>query len=397
MKFYYENIDFKNKPNGYPFCHISNLDWNYGFSNPIFELNDSEPIIWNFSIIGEMNSQVIDNSREYFEKVFDKVKDTPNVKIVFSNFHEGTNQNAFFSRLILLKDKFNLATNQIVVITNNKHSELFGRHGIKVIHKPYLFGFLVDHYRDIKDNSIEHKGSEIGLLNVNEYLNSEKKKFFLSYNKNTTKTFRVQLILWLIKNGLIDDSYVSILIKNNNFNRRELESKEVELYDLIAYYNKFDRMGFNILDWDYPTHQNDVFSNLKYTTKSHYADTYFNIITETSFENNSLNLTEKSFKALANCHPFIIIGDMDTHKYLQTLGFELYDEIIDYSFDSMPDNQKRLNDVLGQIRKVHSLGTESMINFYNNNIEKIKKNKERFFEYSFSKMIDETINDLSNL
>ncbi len=397
MKFYYENLDFKNVSNGHPFCHISNLDWNYGFSNPIFELNDVEPIIWNFSIIGEMNSQVVDANKDYLESVFDKVKDKPNIKIVFSNFHEGTNQNPFFSRLILFKDKFNLATNQIVVVTNNKHSELFNRHGIKVIHKPYLFGFLVDHYRDIKHTSIDYKGTEIGLLNVNQYLESEKKKFFLTYNKNTTKTFRIQLILWLIKNKLIDDSYVSILIKNNNFNKRELDSNEIELNGLAEYYDEFDKIGFNVLDWDYPNHKNDVFSNLKYTTKSHYADTYFNIITETSFENNSLNLTEKSFKAFANCHPFLIIGDMDTHKYLQSLGFELYDELIDYSFDSMPDNQKRLNDALGQIRKVHKLGIDSIINFYKNNIEKIKKNKERFFEYSFSKMIDDTIKDLSNL
>ena len=394
MKFYYENIDFKNVSNGYPFCHISNLDWNYGFSNPIFELNDVEPIIWNFSIIGEMNSQVVDANKDYLESVFDKVKDKPNIKIVFSNFHEGTNQNPFFSRLILFKDKFNLATNQIVVVTNNKHSELFNKHGIKVIHKPYLFGFLVDHYRDIKHTSIDYKGTEIGLLNVNQYLESEKKKFFLTYNKNTTKTFRIQLILWLIKNGLIDDSYVSILIKNNNFNKRELDSNEIELNGLAEYYDEFDKIGFNVLDWDYPNHKNDVFSNLKYTTKSHYADTYFNIITETSFENNSLNLTEKSFKAFANCHPFLIIGDMDTHKYLQSLGFELYDDLIDYSFDSMPDNQKRLNDALGQIRKVHKLGINSIINFYKNNIEKIKKNKERFFEYSFSKMIDDTIKEL---
>lgn len=394
MKFYYENIDYKNISNGYPFCHISNLDWAYGFNNPIFELNNTDNIIWNFSIIGEMNSNVIDSNKNYIESVFEKIKDKPNVKLVFSNFHEGTNQNPFFARLLILKDKYNIPNGQIIVVTNNKHSELFSEKGIRVIHKPYLFGFLVDHYRDLKSSSIEHKGTEIGLLNVDEYLNSEKKKFFLSYNKNTTKTFRVQLLLWLIKNGMIDDSYVSVLIKNDNFNRRELESKEIELYDLIAYYNKFDRMGFNVLDWDYPNHQNDVFSNLKYTTKSHYADTYFNIITETSFENNSLNLTEKSFKALANCHPFLIIGDVHSNQYLESLGFELYNDLIDYSFDSVMDNQKRLNDALGEIRKIYTLGKDSLINFYKNNVEKIKKNKEHFFTYSFSKMIDETIDDL---
>ena len=397
MKFYYENLDYKSIPNGKQFSHTSNLDWNFGHKNPIFELNDTDNIIWNLSVIGEMNSNVIDSNKDYFENIFKKIKDKPNVKLVFSNFHEGTNQTGFFARLVFLKDKYSIPHKQITVITNNKYSEIFNNHGIRVIHKPYLFGFLVDHYRDLKYKSIEHKGSEIGLLSASEYLTLPKKKFFLSYNKNATKTFRIQLILWLIKNRLIDDTYLSILIKDSNFSIKNLISVEKELSELDKYYDTFDKIGFNILDWDYPNHQNDVFSNLKYTTKSHYAETYFNIITETSFENNSLNLTEKSFKALANCHPFIIIGDMGTHEYLKTLGFELYDEIIDYSFDSNPDNQKRLNDVLGQIKKIHYLGTESIINFYNNKSEKFKKNKERFFEYSFSKMIDETIKDLNNL
>lgn len=394
IKFYYENLDFKNKSNGYPFCHISNLDWNYGHNHPIFELNDTDNIVWNFSIIGEMNSNIIDSNKDYFESVFDRIKDNPNIRLLFSNFHEGTNQRPFITRLLLLKDKYNIPHRQIIVITNNKHSELFNNHGIRIIHKPYLFGFLVDHYRDLKNQSIEHNGNEIGLLSATEYLTTPKKKFFLSYNKNTTKTFRIQVILWLIKNGLIDDSHVSILIKDSKFNKKNLESKEIELFDLEQYYDKFEEMGFNVLDWDYPNHQNDVFSNLKYTTKSHYADTYFNIITETSFENNSLNLTEKSFKALANCHPFLIIGDKGSNTYLESLGFEQYNDLFDYVFDSIMDNDNRLNVALEQVKRVYRLGPNGIINWYRNNFEKIKKNKERFFEFSFSKMIDETIEEL---
>ncbi len=397
MKFFYENLNFKNKSNGRDFCHISNLDWNYGFENPIFELNNEEHIIWNLSVIGEMSSNVVEQNRNYIESAFEKIKDKPNVNLVFSNFHEGTNQNVFFSKLILLKDKYDIADDQIVVVTNNRYSELFNKRGIKVIHKPYLFGFLVDHYRDLQNQSIEHKGTEIGLLKSFEYIRTPKKKFFLSYNKNTTKTFRIQLILWLIKNGMIDDSYVSVLIKNNNFNLNELISNDVELSDLAQYYEKFDSMGFNVLDWDYPNHRNDVFSNLKYTTKSHYADTYFNIISETSFENNSLNLTEKSFKALANCHPFLIIGDMNSNQYLRDLGFMEYSDLIDYTFDYDPDNHRRLSNALVEVRKIYNLGGEKLIKWYRNNISKIERNREHFFTYSFSKMIDETIQDLKNL
>ncbi len=397
MKFFYENIDFKKNPNGNGFCQVSNLDWNYGHDNPIFELNETDKIIWNFSVCGEMNDSIIVNNQSYFDNVFEKIKDKPNVKLVFSNFHEGTNLLHFFTKLILLKDKHSIPHNQIIVVTNNKHVELFNSKGIKVIHKPYLFGFLVDHYRDIKDTPLQHNGSEIGLLSVEEYLKLEKKKFFLSYNKNTTKTFRIQLILWLIKNKLIDDSYVSVLIKNENFNKKELYSKEKELSDLIEYYDQFDSMGFNVLDWDYPNYKNDVFSNLKYTTKSHYADTYFNIITETSFENNSLNLTEKSFKALANCHPFLIIGDCGSNQYLHSLGFYPYDDLIDYKFDSIIDNHSRLNAVLNEIKKIHSFGKDYIIRWYMKNLQKIKKNKERFFEFSFAKMIDDTIQELKEL
>jgi hypothetical protein len=394
MKFYYENIDYKNISNGQPFCHISNLDWAYGFDNPIFELNDVDNIIWNLSIIGEMNSNVIDSNRMYFEKVFETIKTKPNVRLVFSNFHEGTGQNGFIIKLIQLKDRYQIEPNRIIVVTNNKHSELFNKHGIRIIHKPYLFGFLVDHYRDLKNTSIEHNGTEIGLLSSDEYLSFEKKKFFLSYNKNTTKTFRVQLLLWLMKTGMIDDSYVSILIRNENFNRRELESTQDELYDLIAYYNRFERMGFNVLDWDYPNHKNDVFSNLKYTTKSHYGETLFNIISETSFENESLNLTEKSFKALANSHPFLIIGDRYSNQYIKDLGFEQYDDIIDYSFDSIENRDERLNAAFKEIKKIYSIGRDGMIEWYRNNMDKINDNRQKFFTYSFSTMIDDTIKEL---
>jgi hypothetical protein len=395
MKFYYENIDYKNIPNGKGFCHISNLDWAYGFQNPIFELTE-ENIVWNFSIQGEMQQWIIGNNIEYFNDVFEKVKDKPNVKLVFSNFHEGANQNQFITKLIQLKTKYGLNDNQIVIVTNNKYALTFERH-ISIIYKPYLFGFLVDHYRDIKDNSILHNGNEIGILTPTEYLNSHKKKFFLSYNKNTTKTFRVQLLLWLMKTGMIDDSYVSILIRNENFNRRELESTQDELYDLIAFYNRFERMGFNVLDWDYPNFKNDVFSNLKYTTKSHYADTLFNIVTETSFEPQSLNLTEKSFKPLANSHPYLVIGDRYSNKSIFELGFKLYDDLIDYSFDEIEDNELRLNSALKEVRKIYNNGIDNMMSWYKNNLKKINYNQNRFFEFSFSTMIDETIKELKRV
>ena len=392
MKFYYENEDFRNIPNGNGFCEISNLDWEYGFQNNTTELTD-EPIIWNFSMRGGFLSHIFDENINYIKSVFESVRDKPNVKLTFTNFHEGGTPNQFIEKLIQLKNKVGLDNHQICIITNNANASVYEKM-IDVIYKPYLLGFLADHYKDILHTPIEHNDTIIGLLSADEYINSEKKKFFLSYNKNTTKPFRVQLLLWLMKTGIIDDSYVSILIKNQYFDRNQLRSDKDELYDLIAWFNQFEQKGFNVLDWDYPNHQNDVFSSLKYTTKSHYADTIFNIITETTCDTNSLNLTEKSFKGIANCHPYLVIGDVNTHKHIKDLGFELYEDLIDYSFDSIDDSEIRLNSALKEVKRIYNIGESGILEWYKKNVDKIEYNKSKFFEYKFSDMIKETILDL---
>lgn len=392
MKFYYENEDFHNIPNGNGFCEISNLDWEYGFQMNTIKLTD-EPIIWNFSVRGGFLPHIFDENMNYIKSVFEKVKGRHNVKLTFTNFHEGGTPNQFIEKLIQLKNRVGLTNHQVCIITNNANVSIYKKM-IDVIYKPYLLGFLADHYKDILHTPIEHNDTIIGLLSTDEYLNSEKKKFFLSYNKNTTKKFRIQLLLWLMKTGMIDDSYVSILIKNGNFDRNRLHSNKDELYDLIAWFNQFEQTGFNVLDWDYPNHQNDVFSSLKYTTKSHYADTVFNIITETTCDNNSLNLTEKSFKGIANCHPYLVIGDVNTHKHIKDLGFELYEDLIDYSFDSINDSEIRLNSALKEVKRIYNIGGNGILEWYKKNIDKIEHNKIKFFEYKFSDMIKETILDL---
>ena len=392
MKFYYENEDFRNIPNGNGFCEISNLDWEYGFQMSTTKLTD-EPIVWNFSIRGGFLPHIFDENINYIKSVFEKVKGRPNIKLSFTNFHEGGTPNQFIEKVIQLKNRVGLDNHQVCIITNNANVSVYKKM-IDVIYKPYLLGFLADHYKDILHAPIEHNDTIIGLLSTDEYINAEKKKFFLSYNKNTTKPFRVQLLLWLMKTGMIDDSYVSILIKNGNFDRNGLRSDKDELYDLIAWFNQFERKGFNVLDWDYPNHKNDVFSSLKYTTKSHYADTIFNIITETTCDTNSLNLTEKSFKGIANCHPYLVIGDVNTHKHIKDLGFELYEDLIDYSFDSIDDSENRLNSALKEVKRIYNIGESGILEWYKKNIDKIEYNKSKFFEYKFSDMIKETILDL---
>jgi hypothetical protein len=202
--------------------------------------------------------------------------------------------------------------------------------------------------------------------------------------------------MWLIKTKLIDDSMISLLIKPTSNYYNNFNSNYPELSDLNDYYDEFMNMNHIVLDWDYPKNGvDDLLASTMYTTMSHYGKTLFNVVTETSFDNNNLSFTEKTFKPIANCHPFLIVGDYNINKELKNLGYSLYDDLIDYSFDSVFDNDERMNAVFSEIKRIHSLGSNYIIDWYKNNVDKIKSNRDVFFNYeTLNSMILKTLNEL---
>jgi GDP-L-fucose synthase len=398
MKFYYENINYKEIPNGLDsLCRISEFDYNFGFKNPIFELSDYKEIIWNFTPNNiELDTTFFLNNLDYFKSVFLKIQNKPNVKLMFSSLHEGADISKFIECLIDLKNEFKLDKNQIIVVTINFISKQY-ENDIRIICKPFLLNDISTKYKKILDNTDDENG--IGILSTYEYLKTPKDKFFLTYNKNVTRIHRLKFMLWLVKNNLIDECLYSLLIKNNKSDYSIFtflsNIEYIELKGLWGYFDKLEELGLKTLDWDYANeHDNSIYSDVMNTTKSHYSKTLFNIVTETTCSDSSCSLTEKSFKPLANCHPFIIIGDRFVHNKLKELGFELYDDLIDYSFDMIYDSTKRFDAVLKEIKRIHSLGEEYILKWYKKNTDKIKRNQKVFFSYSDRYMIREVITEL---
>jgi endonuclease III-like uncharacterized protein len=50
--------------------------------------------------------------------------------------------------------------------------------------------------------------------------------------------------------------------------------------------------------------------------------------------------------------PFLTLCAKDTHKTLKGYGFELYDEIFDYSFDSEPDYKDRIRGIIDNVERL---------------------------------------------
>ena len=87
-------------------------------------------------------------------------------------------------------------------------------------------------------------------------------------------------------------------------------------------------------------------------------------------------VTEKTIKGLFYKKPFLIYSVKGYHKWLKDNGFELYDELFDYSFDDR-DDMNRIQMYVKESRRILSIDLKELKKI----IEQIK-NK---LEYNFNR------------
>jgi len=79
-----------------------------------------------------------------------------------------------------------------------------------------------------------------------------------------------------------------------------------------------------------------------------YNDTCFSVVIE-SFNGQRLNaetpvfLTEKIYKPISGCQPFMVVGGAGILTYLKSQGFETFDNLFDETYDTETDLEKKLD------------------------------------------------------
>ena len=79
------------------------------------------------------------------------------------------------------------------------------------------------------------------------------------------------------------------------------------------------------------------------------TDTYFSIVTETGTGYNQPQVTEKIYKLMFFCHPFIVVGPRGHLAALRRYGFKTFPELFDESYDTMDDDFKKTKFICDQI------------------------------------------------
>lgn len=93
----------------------------------------------------------------------------------------------------------------------------------------------------------------------------------------------------------------------------------------------------------------DERNNYAVTPIELYEDSYFNIVLETNIDVDSSGgqcITEKTFKPILHCQPFICVAEHNHLKHLRDLGYQTFDNIIDESYDSIENSQERFERVM---------------------------------------------------
>ena len=80
------------------------------------------------------------------------------------------------------------------------------------------------------------------------------------------------------------------------------------------------------------------------TDQQLYRDSYASFVLETLYDaeqSGGAFITEKTFKAVLNGHPFVIFGCPGTLATLRSLGYRTFDSHIDNTYDAITDNTQR--------------------------------------------------------
>jgi hypothetical protein len=135
-------------------------------------------------------------------------------------------------------------------------------------------------------------------------------------------------------------------------------------------FNKYTIVSQNTtLDsYDIYTKQNDNIINFKEKLENKYSNSIIEFVSETSFNELSFNITEKTMHFIYGANFPIMISSPGTVDFLRNMGLDMFDDIIDHSYDSLTDPAARINAAI-------DLNLDTLTS--SNLIKKWKKNKYR--------------------
>lgn len=163
---------------------------------------------------------------------------------------------------------------------------------------------------------------------------------------------------------------IDLVYKNNLFDKNVIVWHNAENNDFY----KFKYWQPNVLKLD------DMYTQTfdMYKLPAAYFNCFAQLISEATEEGTFV--TEKTAIPLFLKKPFLVASVCGYHKFLQSLGLVLYDEIFDYSFDNIEDRITRYESMLQNFVKLNNMKPQELTELYHSVSEKLEYNRLRVVE-----------------
>ena len=197
--------------------------------------------------------------------------------------------------------------------------------------------------------------TELNASNKIADYNSHPTKHFICLNANNTG-YRILLVTWLHNTNIIDKCHWSWLRRQSQESGWEkLLLEDGNLKDTLGIFDFLKTKELDMSLEDLEVHINqDLVSDFYYLT-----DSLIDIGIETAPKDHQF-VTEKTWKPYLLGKVSFFFNNQSYYSILKNLGFELYDEIFDYSFDTIVDNNERLTGYYNELKRISEIPIEEL-------------------------------------
>lgn len=226
----------------------------------------------------------------------------------------------------------NLEFNQILDIAKSKHIPVEVVTGAAKIFnsRPRIDDYTLYHFPETFIFRSAHQLSLLGNdCSIDDIELLDYKFHFLSLNR-LAHQHRMEMLDMLSLHDLVDSNAISWHnIRPYPYNYKFWTPKELSLTDKFT------------TEWN------------TYTIPEEYYTSFAQLVIESTTE--AIFITEKTTLPIQAGKPFLVATCAGYHAYLEQLGFKLYTEIFDYSFDNEPNQTMRFSMIADNFRKLSTI------------------------------------------
>ena len=297
-------------------------------------------------------------------------------KLIFASLTEFSNEDyhMYFDNFKnLLKQYDILEENVLIFDYQNNMETLNEKYETNVKFKYYNWLMVAwQHYTKLPDTKSNFKNKD--------YIRD---KYYMTLNKSVTKQHRLYLMYFLWNSNLLDKGFVSF------FHEKDSEQYKEQFFDGLVgklsrsktqkFYNWLnDNPLYVDVNWQelkeysqnnqmHSSAPNEVFID---KTDNAYKNSYFNILTESSFVESDIEgsldfyLNERNVFPINAFQPYIAVNGQGHMKELKKLGFKTFHPYIDESYDEEVSANERFSMIETEIDKLCSMSKQEIHDWY---------------------------------